>query len=405
MPLTVVAAKAAVPKEKPYKLSDEKGMYLEVAPSGGKWWRLKYRIGGKEKRISLGVFPDVSLQTARARRDEARKLIEKGIDPSAVRKAQAATRGERDANSFEVVAREWHSKFSGLNSESHSARNLRRLEVHVFPYLGDQATATLEPPAVLAVLRRIEAKGTIETAHRVRVLIGQVMRYAIATGRAQRDITADLRGAIPPAAAKHHAAVTDPKELSGVLRAIHGYTGTEVVATALKLAPLLFQRPGELRLAEWPEFDLDEGMWTVPASRMKRKKDGKIHGPDHLVPLSKQAVALLQRLRAITGDEGYVFPGLRSTKRPISDMTLSSAFRRMGIDPDTAVPHGWRATARTLAVEKLKVPAEIVEMQLSHNVRDSLGRAYNRTQWLDERKSLMQQWADYLDSLRTHSST
>ncbi|EKS73136.1 putative integrase [Burkholderia sp. SJ98] len=376
-------------------------MYLEIAPSGGKWWRLKYRIGGKEKRISLGVFPDVSLQAARERRDEARKLIEKGVDPSRVRKAQAATRRERDANSFEVVAREWHAAFSSQNSDSHALRNLRRLELHVFPYIGSEPTATLDSPSVLAVLRRIQKKGTIETAHRVRVLIGQVMRYAVSTGRAQRDVTADLRGAVPPAAVKHHAAVTDPDELAALLRAIHGYTGTPVVTAALKLAPLVFQRPGELRLSEWKEFDLNEAMWTVPAARMKRRKEGKALGPDHLVPLSAQAVAILQELKQLTGDEGFVFPGLRSAKRPISDMALSAAFRRMGIDPDTAVPHGWRATARTLAVEKLRVPAEIVEMQLSHNVRDSLGRAYNRTQWLDERRGLMQQWSDYLDNLRT----
>lgn len=376
-------------------------MYLEVAPSGGKWWRLKYRIGGKEKRISLGVFPEVSLQVARTRRDEARKLIEQGIDPSKVRKAQAATRAERDANSFEIVAREWHAAFSIQNSESHAARNLRRLEVHVFPHIGGEATATLTPAKILAVLRRIEAKGTVETAHRVRVLIGQVMRYAIATGRADRDVTADLRGAIPPAAVKHHAAVTEPDELAKLLRAIHGYTGTPVVTAALNLAPLVFQRPGELRLSEWAEFDLDGALWTVPAARMKRRKEGKAFGPDHLVPLSTQAIDILRDLKSTTGGEGYVFPGLRSAKRPISDMTLSAAYRRMGIDPTTAVPHGWRATARTLAVEKLKVSAEIVEMQLSHNVRDSLGRAYNRTQWLDERRELMQRWADYLDQLRT----
>ncbi|MBW0449272.1 tyrosine-type recombinase/integrase [Paraburkholderia phenoliruptrix] len=400
MPLTDTAIRNANPAEKPVRLFDGGGLYIEIAPSGGKWWRLKYRLDGKEKRISLGTYPDVGLKAARERRDEARKLLAEKVDPSLARKAEAATRVDRAANSFEVVAREWHLKFSPQNSESHSARNLRRLEVHVFPYVGDRPIAELEPPDILAALRRIEQKGNLETAHRVRVLVGQVMRYAIATGRATRDITADLRGAIPPSRAKHHAAVTDPKELGALLRAVYGYSGTPVVACALKLGPLVFQRPGELRHAEWTEFDLDNGLWTIPAGRMKRRKDAKENGPDHLVPLSRQAVNVLRDLHRLTGQGRYVFPGARSSKRPMSNMALGAAFRRMGIDSETAVPHGWRATARTLAVENLGIREEILEMQLSHNVRDSLGRAYNRTQWMDQRRELMQAWSDYLDKLR-----
>ncbi|NUA26084.1 tyrosine-type recombinase/integrase [Cupriavidus basilensis] len=404
MPLTDTEIRKIAPRETQYRLADGGGMYLEVRPSGSRYWRLKYRFGGKEKILALGVYPTVTLKEARAKREAAKRKLADGIDPSEAKKAEKRTQRLNAENSLEAVAREWHGKFSTSLSESHAQRNLRRLEVHVFPHIGEKAISDLEPPDVLDVLQRIERKGTIETAHRVRVLVGQVMRYAVATGRARRDITADLRGAIPPAQVKHHAAVTDPAQLGGLLRAIHGYTGTAVVTAALKLAPLVFQRPGELRQAEWAEFDLDGAMWTVPAARMKRKKAGKEFGPDHLVPLASQAVSILRELHALTGRGKFVFPGLRGPQRPMSDMALSAAFKRMGFDSDTALPHGWRATARTLAVEALQVPAEVVEMQLSHEVRDSLGRAYNRTQWLDQRRQLMQRWADYLDVLRTASA-
>lgn len=400
MPLTHAAVQSARATDKPQKLFDGNGLFLLIAPTGGKWWRLKYRFGGKEKLLSLGTYPDVSLKDARERRDAARKLLADGIDPGDARKAEKRTARLNAENSFEAIAREWHGKFSPDLSESHAKRNLRRLEVHVFPRLGGRPIASIEPPEVLDILQRIERKGTIETAHRVRVLIGQVMRYAIATARATRDVSADLRGAIPPAKVTHHAAVTEPKQLGGLLRAIEGYEGTAVVTAALRLAPLLFQRSGELRQAEWAEFDLDGAMWTIPSARMKRKKAAKEFGPDHIVPLSAQAVAILQELYLQTGRGRFVFPSLRGPQRPMSDMTLSAAFKRMGFDSDTALPHGWRATARTLAVEVLSFPAEIVEMQLSHEVRDSLGRAYNRTQWLDQRRELMQRWADYLDTLK-----
>ncbi|WP_439671414.1 Phage integrase family protein [Cupriavidus necator] len=400
MPLTHSAIQSAKAADKPQKLFDGNGLFLLISPTGGKWWRLKYRFGGKEKLLSLGTYPEVSLKDARERRDAARKLLADGVDPGDARKAEKRTARLNAENSVEAIAREWHTKFSPDLSESHAKRNLRRLEVHVFPWLGGRPIASIEPPEVLDVLHRIERKGTLETAHRVRVLIGQVMRYAIATGRATRDVTADLRGAIPPAKVKHHAAVTNPKQIGSLLRAIDGYEGTTVVSAALRLAPLLFQRPGELRQAEWAEFDLDGAMWTVPSARMKRKKAAKESGPDHLVPLSKQAVTILQGLHPLTGHGRFVFPSLRGPQRPMSDMALSAAFKRMGFDSDTALPHGWRATARTLAVEALSFPAEIVELQLSHEVRDSLGRAYNRTQWLDQRRELMQRWADYLDSLK-----
>jgi len=400
MPLTDAAARNAAPREKAYRLADSGGLYLEVAPSGGKYWRLKYRFAGKEKRLSLGVYPAVSLAEARLQREAAKKKLRDGIDPSHAKQAEKRTLRLNAENSFEAVAREWHAKFAPSLSESHAARNLRRLEAHAFPYIGGTPVAQLEAPAVLDVLQRIEKRGTLETAHRLRVLVGQVMRYAISTGRASRDVSADLRDALPPAQVKHHAAVTDPVQLGALLRVIDGYTGTAVVSAALRLAPLLFQRPGELRQAEWAEFDLDGGMWTVPASRMKRKKAGKENGPNHLVPLSTQAVKILRELHALTGGGRYAFPSLRGADRPMSDMAMSAAFKRMGFDSETALPHGWRATARTLAVENLGVPADVVEMQLSHEVRDTLGRAYNRTQWLEQRRALMQRWAEYLDELK-----
>ncbi|MGE6497927.1 tyrosine-type recombinase/integrase [Cupriavidus metallidurans] len=400
MPLTDVQIRGATAQPKQYRLADAGGLYLEVRPNGGRYWRVKYRFAGKEKALTLGTYPEVSLREARAKRDAAKKKLSDGIDPSEAKQAEKRTLRLNAENSFDAVAREWHAKFAPTLSESHAQRNLRRLEVHVFPYAGGQPIAQLEAPAVLDILQRIEKTGHLETAHRVRVLVGQVMRYAISTGRASRDVSADLRDALPPPQVKHHAAVTDPVQLGALLRAIDGYNGTAVVGTALRLAPLVFQRPGELRQAEWPEFDLDGAMWVVPATRMKRTKAGKDNGPDHLVPLSRQAVEILRALHLLTGRGRFVFPSLRGGDRCMSDMALSAAFKRMGFDSDTALPHGWRATARTLAVEALGVPAEVVEMQLAHGVRDSLGRAYNRTQWLDARRDLMQKWSDYLDRLK-----
>ncbi|OLL30123.1 integrase [Burkholderia sp. SRS-W-2-2016] len=400
MALTDTEVRNAAPKAAPYRLGDAAGMYLEVSTAGSKYWRLRYRFAGKQKTLALGVYPQTTLKQARERRDAARQQLGKGVDPGAARKAEKQTQRLNAANTFEALAREWHERFSPTLSESHAARNLRRLEKYAFPYIGALPVADLAPADVLGVLQRIEKTGHVETAHRVRMLIGQVMRYAVSNGRAQRDVAADLRGALPPAQVKHHAAITEPVALGALLRTIDGYTGTATVSAALRLAPLLFQRPGELRQAEWTEFDLDAAMWTVPAARMKRKKAGKENGPDHLVPLSTQAVALLRGLHLLTGRGRFVFPSLRGGDRCMSDMAMSAAFKRMGYTADEALPHGWRATARTLAVEELGVSAEVIEMQLAHEVRDSLGRAYNRTQWLDARRDLMQKWADYLDGLK-----
>ena len=400
MSLTDLAVRSAAPREKPYRLADAAGMYLEIMPAGGKYWRLKYRYGGKEKRLALGVYPETALKQARERRDAARQLLSQGVDPGVARKAEKQTRRVSSANTFEAVAREWHLKFSPDLSHSHATRNLRRLEMHAFPHIGSRPIAELMPADVLPVLQRVEKTGRIETAHRVRVLIGQVMRYAVSTGRAQRDIAADLRDALPPPQVKHHAAVTEPVALGSLLRAIDGYTGTATVSAALRLAPLVFQRPGELRQAEWTEFDFNSAMWAIPSARMKRRKARKETGGDHLVPLSRQAIAILRDLHLLTGRGRFAFPSLRGGDRCMSDMAMSAAFKRMGYAADEALPHGWRATARTLAVEALGVPAEVIELQLSHEVRDPLGRAYNRVQWLDARRDLMQKWADYLDELK-----
>lgn len=400
MPLTDTEIRKTAPRETQYRLADGGGMYLEVKPSGAKYWRLKYRFNGKEKVLALGVYPTVSLKDAREKREAAKRVLAGGDDPGVAKKTEKRIKRLSAENSFEAISLEWHAKFSPALSKSHGDKMLSLLKLAVNPYIGARPIADLEPPDVLDVMHRIERTGAVSQAHRVRVLIGQVMRYAIATGRAKRDIAADLKGAIPPVRIKHHAAITDPAKLGDLLRAIHAYKGSPVVGAALQFSPLVFQRPGEIRGAEWAEIDLDAAMWTIPAARMKRNKTGKEFGPDHLVPLSSQAVKLLRDQRTKTGKSKYVFPSRYSPERCMSDPAMSVAFKRMGFDADTALPHGWRATARTLAVEELGFPAEVVEMQLAHDVRDSLGRAYNRTQWLDKRRELMQRWADYLDGLR-----
>lgn len=375
---------------KPYKLGDTGGLYLEVAPSGGKWWRLKYRFDGKEKRLSLGVYPDVGLKDARARRDEARKLLADGVDPGENRKAMKAAKVERAANSFEVIAREWFAKKSPGWVKSNSDKIMQRLEKDTFPWLGPRPLAEITPPELLKVLRRIEERGAIETAHRVRNYCGQIFRYAIATGRVERDPSADLRGALPAPIKEHRAAITDPKKIGELLRAMDDYQGQLVTKCALRLAPLVFVRPGELRRAEWAEFDLDKAEWNIPAERMKMREP-------HLVPLAAQAVAILRELHALTGEGRYVFPGARTKGRPMSDNAILAALRRMGFAKDEMSGHGFRAMARTILDEVLQVRPDYIEHQLAHAVRDPNGRAYNRTAHLAERRKMMQLWADYLD--------
>ncbi|HET7831821.1 MAG TPA: integrase arm-type DNA-binding domain-containing protein [Gallionella sp.] len=393
MPLTDTAVKNAKPSAKPVKLSDEKGLFLLVTPSGGKWWRLKYRFGGKEKLLSLGTYPEVSLKEARERRDEARKLLAGGVDPSANRKAVKAAKSERAANSFEAIAREWFAKQSATWTENHGNRIIQRLERDAFPWIGGRPIADITAPELLAVLRRIEARGAVETAHRALQNCGQVFRYAIATGRAERDPSPDLKGSLPPVKQSHHAAITEPKAIGELLRAIDGYQGQFITKCALRLAPLLFVRPGELRKAEWAEIDLEKAEWNIPAERMKMRQP-------HLVPLSAQAVAILKELHALTGSSKYVFPGARTNGRPMSDNAILAALRRMGFAKDEMSGHGFRAMARTILDEVLQVRPDFIEHQLAHAVRDPNGRAYNRTAHLGERRKMMQLWADYLDGLK-----
>lgn len=396
MALTDTAVKNAKPGEKPIRMFDGGGLYLEIAPSGGKWWRLKYRILGKEKRLSLGVYPDVGLKDARLKRDEARKLLAADIDPSDNRKAMKSARNECAANSFEVLAREWFSKHSPSWTKSNADKVIRRLEKDTFPWLGEKPIAEITPPDLLAVLRRIESRGAIESAHRIRGYCGQIFRYAVVTGRATRDISVDLRGAIPPATKKHLAAVTEPKQVAVLLRQLDSYQGSFVVQCALKLAPLLFVRPGELRQMEWAAVDLETAEWRYLVSKTQTQ---------HIVPLATQAVAILKELQPLTGRGRYVFPGARSTDRPMSDNAILAAMRTMGIAKDEMSGHGFRAMARTILDEVLGIRVDYIEHQLAHAVRDPNGRAYNRTSHLAERKKMMQQWADYLDKLKAGELT
>jgi integrase len=391
MPLTDTAIRNAKPGAKPAKMFDERGLFLIVTPTGGKWWRLRYTFGGKEKLLSLGVYPDVGLKDARARRDDARKLIADGIDPSENRKAQKSANTERAANSFEVVAREWYAKYAPGWAEHHGSRIIRRLERDIFPWIGGRPIADLTAPELLAAVQRIEKRGALETAHRALANCGQVFRYAIATGRAVRDVSPDLRGALPPVKGEHFAAVTEPKQVAELLRMLDGYQGTLTVACALRLAPLVFVRPGELRKAEWGDIDLDAAEWRYHVT----KTDS-----EHIVPLASQAVAILQELHALTGTGRFVFPGARTNGRPMSDNAILAAMRRTGIAKDEMSGHGFRAMARTILDEVLGVRPDLIEHQLAHAVRDPNGRAYNRTAHLPERRKMMQQWADYLDKLK-----
>ena len=395
MTLTDTKIRNAKPGKKPQRLFDERGLYLEVSPAGGKWWRLKYRFEGKEKRVSLGVYPDVSLRDARDRRDDARKLLADGIDPSENRKATKSASADRASNSFEVVTREWFAKFSSEWAPSHRDRIVRLFERDIFPWIGGRPVSEVTAPELLTALRRIEARGALDTAHRARGICGQVLRYAVATGRCERDPSSDLRGALPPVKGKHFAATTEPSKLAGILRAMDGYEGDLIVRCALRLAPLVFVRPGELRMAEWKDVDLDAAEWHYIVTKT---------GLPHIVPLCRQAVEILRELQPLTGNSRYVFPGARTNRRPMSDNAILAAMRRMGIGKDEMSGHGFRAVARTILDEVLGFRPDFIEHQLAHAVRDPNGRAYNRTAHLPERRKMMQQWADYLDKLKAGSA-
>ncbi|MEQ8205574.1 MAG: integrase arm-type DNA-binding domain-containing protein [Woeseia sp.] len=394
MRLTDTTISNAKPAAKPQRLFDGGGLYLEVAPSGGKWWRLKYRYAGKEKRISLGVYPRVSLDEARTRRDAAKQQLSNGIDPSAARKAQKALRQTMGATSFEAVAREWFAKHEPKWSQAHAVRVISGLQRDVFPEIGASEISQLTPQELLSTVRRIEKRGALETAHRILSLCGQIMRYALATGRAARDISADLRGALPQVKAKHFPAVTKPDQIAELLRAIDAYQGTPVVSSALKLAPLVFVRPGELRKARWKEIDLKAAEWRFTVAKS---------GIEHVVPLSRQAIPILANLQTITSNSDYVFPGGRSRTRPMSDNAILAALRSMGISKDTMTGHGFRAMARTILGEVLGFRPELIEQQLGNTVEGDASQLTNKSTHLRERKKMMQAWADYLDRLKTGS--
>ena len=392
MPLTDAAARNAKPAAKTVRMFDRDGLYLEVSPRGGKWWRLKYRYAGKEKRVSLGVYPEVNLKKARARTIDARQLLAEGVDPSENRRAAKAAQVEGAANSFEVVTREWIDNQMKSWVRGHGERILTRFERDIFPWIGARPIAELTAPELLTTIRRIEKRGALETAHRALGNCGQVFRYAIATGRAKRDPTGDLRGALPVVKTEHFAAITDPGRVGALMRAIDGYEGSLTVRCALRLAPLVFVRPGELRHAQWSAMDLDGGEWRYTVT--------KTNTP-HIVPLSAQAVATLRDLQPVTGRGRYVFCSARSNQRPMSDNAILAAMRRMGIAKDEMSGHGFRAMARTILDEVLGFRPDFIEHQLAHAVPDPNGRAYNRTAHLAERRKMMQAWADYLDKLKS----
>lgn len=394
MALTDIQVRKVKPTDKPQRLFDGGGLYLEVSPAGGKLWRLKYRFLRREKRLALGAYPAVSLVKARKGRDAAKELLEEGIDPGVYRKVQKATLVEQAANTFEVVAREWYARHQPTWAPTHACKIIKRLENDVLPWLGKRPIAQITAPEVLKVLHRIEGRNALDTAHRVHQNCSQIFRYAVATGRADRDPCTDLRGALPPAKRQHFASITEPKQVAELLRALDAFSGTLVVQSALKLAPLVFVRPGELRKAKWSEIKLNKAEWCYVVTKTKT---------EHVVPLASQAVEILNELRPLTGGGIFVFPG-RDPKKPMSDAAVNAALRRMGYDTKTEITgHGFRAMARTILHQELGFAPEIIEHQLSHRVPDSLGEAYNRTKFLKQRREMMQRWADYLDKLRAEA--
>lgn len=401
MPLNDIQIRKAVPGVKAVRMFDGGGLYLEVRPTGGKWWRFKFRYGGKEKLLALGTYPEVPLKAARDRRDAARRDLQEGVDPSEARKAKKATRGASPVDSFEAVAREWHGVKKSGWSPRHAAVSLRRLEMDAFPVIGDKSIGTITAPQLLGMVRRIEARGAVETARTVMRLCGQVFRYGIPTGRCDRNPAADLRDALQPVVVTHMGALTDPREVGVLMRAIADYQGHPVTRAALVFSALVFQRPGNVRAADWSEIDFERAVWSVPSEKMKRTLKEKKNGRPHVVPLSTQAVAELRDLYKLTGPGGrYLFPSLLSGERCMSENTVNTALRRMGFERDAMSAHGFRAMARTILAERLGVPPDVIEAQLAHVKSAPLGSAYDRAEFLEQRREMMQKWADYLDTLR-----
>ena len=391
IPLTDIKVQKVKSKDRPISLFDGHGLYLLVTPSGGKLWRFKYRFNKKEHKLAFGSYPEISLLDARRKRDDARRLLANNVDPGAVHKAQKQA-NIQETETFEVIAREWHARFTSTWTAGHAETIMSRLERDLFPWIGKRPISEIKAPELLAVLRRVESRGALESAHRIRTICGQVFRYAVATGRAERDPSTDLKGALPQPQEKHMASITEPKKVAELLRAIDGYKGGLIVKYALQFAPLVFVRPGELRHAEWEEIDFENAEWNIPAGKMKMKEP-------HLVPLSEQALEILKELKNLTGSGRYLFPG-RTSQRPMSENAILAALRRMGYEKDEMSGHGFRAMARTLLDEVLQIRPDFIEHQLAHAIRDPNGRAYNRTAHLNERRKMMQTWANYLDGLR-----
>ena len=390
-PLNDTKIRNAKATSKMQSLFDGGGLYLEVTTKGSKLWRMKYRFNGKAGLLSFGAYPVVSLEQARQYREETKRLIASGVDPSQLKKAQKAAGKEAAANSFEVIAREWFSKFSQNWTKDHGERIMRRLERDIFPLLGTKPISEVMAPDLLAALRGIENRGRLETAHRARSNCSQIFRYAISTGRMKANPADSLIGALPPIKKEHFAAITDPKQVAELLRMIDSYTGTFAVMCALKIAPYVFVRPGELRSAQWADIDLAAGEWQYTVTKTSTP---------HVVPLARQVVDILSQLHPLTGRSRYVFPSARTEDRPMSDNAILAALRRLGIPKDEMTGHGFRAMARTILDEVLGERVDLIEHQLAHAVKDPNGRAYNRTAHLPERKRMMQRWADYLDELK-----
>lgn len=394
MPLTAMALTHAKPREKAYKLSDERGLYLLVTTEGHRYWRFNYRFGGKYRTIAFGVYPDVSLADARAKRDAARKILAAGEDPVEWRKREEREAKAKAADTFKLIAEEWVARLETEGRAESTLTKTRWLLDFAYPTLGPRPISQITATDLLAVLRGIEARGRHETAIRLRGMLGTIFRYAIATGRAQRDVSFDLRGALIQPKTSHRAALLEAKQVGPLLRAIEGYDGQPTVAIALRLAPHLFVRPGELRTAEWTEFDLDACVWTIPGHKTKMRRA-------HRVPLSRQALALLEELKPISAKTSFLFPSVRSEKRPITDNTLNAALRRLGYDKTQMTAHGFRATASTLLNEMGKWHPDAIERQLGHVESNDVRRAYARGEHWDERVRMMQAWSEYLDRLRT----
>jgi len=393
--LTDTQARNAKPKEKPYKLTDGGGLYLFVSPAGGKLWRMKYYFDRSEKLLSLGPYPALSIAEARKRLTEAREQIANGIDPGVHKKAVRAAERAINENSYEVIAREWITKHYTIWAASHETKIIARQENDIFPHIGGRPVNKITAPELLAVLRMIEQRGALDTAHRALQDCSRIFRYAIATGRAERDPAADLRGALSPAKEGHFATITEPKAIGDLLRAIDAYGGSGgsvIVAAALRLAPYVFVRPGELRRAEWKEFDFEKMEWRIPAEKMKMRQT-------HIVPLSRQVLEILHDLKPHTGHGVYLFPSLRTDTRPISDVALLAALRRLGFAKEEMTIHGFRSMASTLLNEQ-GYNRDWIERQLAHGERNNVRAAYNYAEYMPERRRMMQQWADYLDRLR-----